>query len=567
MTRLEAFEFDSFDEFADMLQNEENQKNKIKPKSGPIKQASPTQQQQPNPAYQPKPNNRPKVQSITQYRTLTTPTQKHATYRRKTTGPVVISIEEFNARAKRGEIEILHPTPEKRPEEKVQKPEQSKVEPKKAEPKKTEPKKSEPKKATEKKNIKKPVTKKVTTVDKKKEKQPKPKKETWAEKRRIKKISKKISKNLAHELRYTEPKKRNLLARIILQEKYNKGYLDYIGDEIDNLYINQRDVDESKNAKKRRDRRLYKEVQAYEDAVEDVTVRRGWLAFKVGLAASALAGIIALGNYTYKQMSFIGDIFNPPQNQIVSVYEMNEEEQAHLVSIAQSLRQSTIEADGYHFDHLTDMQIADGYNRMINYEKKMTENQFSSASMKIATDGDQALLDRIVRESFGEETYNAFSEQQRRDYKQLAFELLPTSLPDLFGERISYIRNPIIMEHLEARNNAIAKGYKMSLRVNNDEKETVRNLGTLKHMLSEMTGSEYFAATSGENGQQQFFDEVLREVLGEEGYANLSRSDKRDYEQLIYEWSTPEGKQFMKDPIAIENEERFAQSGGYEIGE
>ena len=123
------------------------------------------------------------------------------------------------------------------------------------------------------------------------------------------------------------------------------------------------------------------------------------------------------------------------------------------------------------------------------------------------------------------------------------------------------------MEHLEARNNAIAKGYKMSLRVNNDEKETVRNLGTLKHMLSEMTGSEYFAATSGENGQQQFFDEVLREVLGEEGYANLSRSDKRDYEQLIYEWSTPEGKQFMKDPIAIENEERFGQSGGYEIGE
>ena len=116
-----------------------------------------------------------------------------------------------------------------------------------------------------------------------------------SKKKKIASISKQIKKNVAKQTRFTEPKKRNLLSRIILQEKIDRGSFEYVEDYYDTFLPSE--IEDSKNAKKRSEKRLYKEVQAYEDARDDVTVRRGWRAFKIGLATALLAGSLALANH------------------------------------------------------------------------------------------------------------------------------------------------------------------------------------------------------------------------------------------------------------------------------
>lgn len=365
--------------------------------------------------------------------------------------------------------------------------------------------------------------------------------------RKVVDVSKQVKKNLACQNRWTEPKKRNLLSRIILQNRLARGHYEYVEDNYN--FFTMQEIEESKNAKKRRDRSLYKEVQQYEDAEDDVTVRRGWTAFKVGLAAAMLAGSLALANFTVNEVK---NTFNDisASNQVVSVYDMGEEEKGYIYSKAYEVKKQILENDGYHFDNLSEDEFADGYYRILNYEKKMYENRFKSASFGITENKDQTLLYEIVEKAFKED-YQNLTEEQKRDYKQLAFELLPYSLPKIFEDKNYYIRNPIVFDELNARNIAKEKGYKITLRVNGDEKETVRNLGNVMHILNGMQEEDYKYVNQIENGQQKFFEEILVEAMGDQ-YNELNKTQKRDYSQIIYEWLPDSAKQYIKDPIEVE---------------
>lgn len=516
MTGLDALNFNSFDQFADMLQLEENKSKlaqqpvKTNPKEQPAKKQAITKQDTDK-------------QTTTKKATTTVvnPVKNPTRYQRSKKGPMVISITEFNEKIKNGEIHIINMPKSLKPEERVK-----------------------PKVEVKPKTIKKPKAKKAEAI-----KEPK---KTFAEKRRIAKKAKIIEKNLAAQMRYTEPKKRNLLNRIALQGRLARGTYDYVEADLEDGSITEEDVIESKNATRWIDRRLYKKVQNYEDAVDDVTVRRGWLAFKVGLAATALAGSLALGNYMLNEIKDFGDKVNQP-TEIVSIYDMDESERADLESYAYHLQIIIANNDGYHFDTLSRTEIADGYNRMVTYEKeKLSENSFKKALNNLGIAGDQNLLTQIVRESFGDE-YNNFTDEQKKEYEQLAFELLPYSHPELFKEENDYIRNPIVMRELEARNNALSKGYQISLRVNNDEKETIKTLGKLIHYINGITQQDYINASLSQNGQQEFFDKALDRILID-GKESLERKERRDYEQIIYEWLPDMGKQYIKDPIEVERQ-------------
>lgn len=368
-------------------------------------------------------------------------------------------------------------------------------------------------------------------------------KKSYKERRRIANIGKQIEKNVARATRYTAPKKRNLLTRIILQEELSKGYFDDIEFNYDTF--SQEEIDRSKNAIKKSDRSLYREVQAYEDAKEDVTVKRGWTTFKVGLATSMLATSLALAGHMVNQ---IQKGFEPQvNNQIVSLETMDIKDRLYYEGKAENFIEEIRENDGYEFVNLDISQIADGYYRIYNKEKKMSENMFKSATYNLK---DQEFLDKIVSDSFGEK-YETFSDEEKRDYRQIAFELLPISLPEIFKERNNYIRNPIVYDVVDAKKNAQEKGYRMELIVNSDKKDAVRNIGRLLYLENTLKEQDYQSIDSTEKSQA-FLDEMVKKALDDK-YENTSKKDLRDYKQLAYELLPDEAKgTYIKDPFEIE---------------
>lgn len=359
-----------------------------------------------------------------------------------------------------------------------------------------------------------------------------------AEKAKLTRIKK--AKISIVQKRFTEPKKRNILSRIILQQKLAKDYYDYIEDDYE--YITQGEVNESKNASKRRDRRFYKEVQQYEDAREDITVKKGWLAFKAGLAATVLAGTMFVGYQTYNEFKEFTSNFLPP---ILTIENITSEQMPSMVENVEKFKYKVAQRDGYEFENLTDEELMDGYLRMLSIEKKMYEAEFGP-NIK-----DQEKLDSIVKKAFDVE-YETFSDEQKRDYKQLAFELLPEALPKVYEKNHCFIRNPIVMDALEARNTARENGYEIKMIVNSDRPQTVKNLGRLLHIENTLPEWEYKILSGYENDRA--LEDLLRKAIGDE-YDKLSGKDRRDYQQFAYEFLPKDVKEkYIKNPIDVERE-------------
>lgn len=348
-----------------------------------------------------------------------------------------------------------------------------------------------------------------------------------------------------YEGRFTEPKKRGLLSRIILQERLARDGFNYIENEYE--YLTQQEVDASKNATKRRDKRLYKEVQAYEDATDDVTMRRGWLAFKISLAAVLLAGTVVIANNTIKD--FKEQLI--PTNQIETIQDNYDVHKLEVDSFVQKVK----EEQGYEFVSLSDEQLVEAYVKILQYEKTMYDNQFKNALLH-----DQELLDKIVRRVY-EDEYELFSDDEKRDYRQLAYCILDVAKPNLSVEGNMYIRNPIVCDTVEARNSAKAKGYKMGLYANIDDGIHIKNVGRIITNLRLLEEADFIAASEVNEGQD-FLEQIVKDALGE-GYQNMNPNELKDYKQLVYEMLPDYAKEeYITDPIDI-----ALRYNGYEIGD
>ena len=348
-----------------------------------------------------------------------------------------------------------------------------------------------------------------------------------------------------YEGRFTEPKKRNLLGRIILQERLAKETFNYIEDEYENL--TQQEIDASKKATKRRDKRLYKEVQAYEDATDDITMRRGWLGFKIGLAAVLLAGTVVIASNTIND--FKEQVI--PQEQAIVMqddYSTYKEDALQFI-------QNVSDEQGYGFVSLSNEELIEGYVRILQYEKNMYDNQFKNALLH-----DQELLDRIVSRVY-EKEYDSFSDEEKRDYRQLAYSMLDVAKPNLFANDNIYIRNPIICDTVEARNSAKEKGYKMGLYANTENGIHIKNVGRIITNLRLLEEADFIAASEVNEGQD-FLEQIVKDALGE-GYQNMNPNELKDYKQLVYEMLPDYAKEeYIKDPIDI-----ALRYKGYEIGD
>ena len=429
-------------------------------------------------------------------------------------------------------------------------------------PKKTQPKKERVKPQEKKEKITQPKKKekkeeKKTYIEKKPKKKDVKKIEVVSEEpwprphaRRLDRkgkiianIDKQLEKNLNHKGRFTAPKKRNVLSRIILQKRLeNDGFFDI---ETDYQYLTQEEVDKSKFAKNNKDKKLFRQVQAYEDARDDDKIRKGMLAFKVGLAVIMLATMLGV---TATVAESFKDSLSP--NSIVTMESMNKDEKQAYIEMINSFVFEIQEKDGYEFDYLSDEEIQDAYLKIKNKEKNMNENQYRSAWQGFR---DQEFLDKIVKNSLGEEMYNELSHEKQRDYRQLAFEILPDAKPDIFGESNPYIRNPIVYDELQSKNAAKDKGYKTELVVNSDRENTVRHFGRIIHLIHMLDEEDYKQASRTNNGQD-LLNGILVQASGE-SYNDLSKRDKRDYIQLIYELLPENARtEYIKDPIIIDKE-------------
>lgn len=146
---------------------------------------------------------------------------------------------------------------------------------------------------------------KALRIETKKEEEEK-KRFTRKREKNIKKVSKQISKSVGKTLkkpnsdnivylRLTPPKgKRNIISRIRNRGHYDKGHYDYIEENIQNGYITPETIESGEVTKKE-----WVELQKYEDAREDVTVRKNWNRFKALVAAAALIGSMALCKNLY----------------------------------------------------------------------------------------------------------------------------------------------------------------------------------------------------------------------------------------------------------------------------
>ena len=147
---------------------------------------------------------------------------------------------------------------------------------------------------------------------------------------------------------------------------------------------------------------------------------------------------------------------------------------------------------------------------------------------RVNSDGDQKLLDEIVEKSVGTE-YKILTDSQKRDYRQFAYELLSISL------------------------SAKEKGYKINLKINNDEHENVKNIGNLIHVINTLKDSYFNEITQEEYAQLEFYNSILKKALGN-NYDSLDKRDKRDYQQILYELLPEEKKKYVIDPIDLDKQ-------------
>lgn len=238
------------------------------------------------------------------------------------------------------------------------------------------------------------------------------------------------------DTRLTEPKKRALFRRIMLQMKYNRGGFDYIEDEYDDL--TRKEIEEYRKSNNRSDRKYYKEVQAYEDATDDVTVRKGWMEFKIGLVSVMLVSSIGLLNHTMQQIRDMA----PEPVVIVTIQDATQEQKDSAMSDINLIKSNS----GYNFENLTQEEQLDAVLRIPTVESKVSVGRFKNSIMGANLNGDQELLDEIVREAFGEE-YGAYSEAKKEDLRKLAYELLDS-------EKKDWTRDPVVLKELKLKQEA-----------------------------------------------------------------------------------------------------------------
>lgn len=244
-------------------------------------------------------------------------------------------------------------------------------------------------------------------------------KKTQSKKKKVKKkISKPKKEPEYFELRYTAPKERSVVARIINRIKYESDWYEdiekYLDDERNYVFD---DMERSKNAEKRRDRRLYKRVQAYEDAEDDITMKKAFITVKVTAAIALLVTAGFAVNLLHNQISDLmnGSFYSAPAKVKSTLANANEGQIEHARRVLAKI--------DYNFEYLSNDELLDAIIRVGSEPSNVTENRAMATIKKSAEFADQKLLASIVEEAY-EEKYLGFDDNKKQELNQLVYEML-----------------------------------------------------------------------------------------------------------------------------------------------
>ena len=237
-----------------------------------------------------------------------------------------------------------------------------------------------------------------------------------------KKIKKKISKpkkgDEYFKLRYTAPKERGIIARIINRMKYENGWYDdiedYLNDE-DNFVWD--DIKWSKNSEKRREQRLYKRVQAYEDAEDDIAMKKAFITVKATTAAALLATLGLSVNFLYNE---VNDLINN-SSYVAQAQEKSTLANANSGQIEYAER--LLAKLDYNFEYLSHQELLDTIIRVGSKPSKITENRAMATIKNAGEYADQKLLEEIIKDAY-EEEYDGFGEEKKQELNQVVYEML-----------------------------------------------------------------------------------------------------------------------------------------------
>ena len=222
--------------------------------------------------------------------------------------------------------------------------------------------------------------------------------------------------------------------------KYENGWYedveDYLYDE-DNFIWD--DLEWSKNAEKRRDQILYKRVQAYEDAEDDITMKKSFLAVKVTAAAALIAALGFSANYLYNE---VHDLIHN-SSYVAQAQEKSTLANANPGQIEHAER--VIAQIDYNFEHLSHSELLDTVIRVGSKPSQITANRAMSTMKNASEFADQKLLQEIIEEVYVDE-YVGFGDEKKQELNQLIYEMLDDDVR-------MWIRSPEDVAKLQTKNN------------------------------------------------------------------------------------------------------------------
>ena len=256
------------------------------------------------------------------------------------------------------------------------------------------------------------------------------------------KIRKPKSDSEYFELRYTMPKERSIVARIVNQIKYENGWYDdiekYLNDEKQWVWD---DMEWSKNAEKRKDQRLYKRVQAYEDAEDDIQMQKAFLALKLSAVAAMLVALGLTVNFVGNE---VHDMINN-SSYVAPTYEKSTLANANSGEIAHA--ELVISKIDYNFEYLSYNELLDTIIRIGGKPSGITKSRAMGAMKNVVDFEDQKLLDEIIQEAY-EEEYDGFDDKKKQELNQLIYEMLDEEIK-------VWIRSPENVAKLKEKNNTM----------------------------------------------------------------------------------------------------------------
>lgn len=253
-----------------------------------------------------------------------------------------------------------------------------------------------------------------------------------------KKPKKKISKPKTNKYyRYTVPKERGICSRIINRMMYEcEDYNDIEDYLYDNYGYIHGDLEQSRTSKTRRGQRLYKRVQAYEDAREDIAMKKTFTTIKVAAVVGMLAATGFAGKFLIDQ---VNDIVN-------SGYVAQEKEKPTLENANEGqilYAENRLDKIDYDFKYLTRTDLLDAIIRSGSKVSGITESRARAACKDYLNFSDQKLLEDILKESY-EGDYAFFTEEKKMELNQLLYEMLDEDVK-------KWIRNPEKVAEIKAR--------------------------------------------------------------------------------------------------------------------